>query len=235
MATAAVGGREETPSHKSWQTFLFFSPLPFFFPIFREKSWKAPPNQGRREEGRGQKRGPNQPPSASASVPPLRPLATTMKLPEKKGGGRNFKNIFQGRGKKGERRRSEGNKESPSFVLLHEKEKGGTGRNLVFGMLGSHTHTAALFSPKKKERGETFLKASILSERRRKTFFHFGKAGWLRAQQLGCVLWVLLLLSFQLFPRCPNEEKQERDPFTDLRRLLQSSDLTLTGMLSDLD
>ncbi len=28
---------------------------------------------------------------------------------------------------------------------------------------------------------------------------------------------------------------QERDPFTDLRRLLQSSDLTLTGMLSDLD
>ncbi len=29
--------------------------------------------------------------------------------------------------------------------------------------------------------------------------------------------------------------KQERDPFTDLRRLLQSSDLTLTGMLSDLD
>ncbi len=30
-------------------------------------------------------------------------------------------------------------------------------------------------------------------------------------------------------------EEQERDPFTDLRRLLQSSDLTLTGMLSDLD
>ncbi len=29
--------------------------------------------------------------------------------------------------------------------------------------------------------------------------------------------------------------EQERDPFTDLRRLLQSSDLTLTGMLSDLD
>ena len=29
--------------------------------------------------------------------------------------------------------------------------------------------------------------------------------------------------------------QQERDPFTDLRRLLQSSDLTLTGMLSDLD
>ncbi len=29
--------------------------------------------------------------------------------------------------------------------------------------------------------------------------------------------------------------KQERDPFTDLRRLLQSSDLTLTGILSDLD
>ncbi len=29
--------------------------------------------------------------------------------------------------------------------------------------------------------------------------------------------------------------KQERDPFTDLRRLLQSSDLTWTGMLSDLD
>ena len=28
--------------------------------------------------------------------------------------------------------------------------------------------------------------------------------------------------------------KQERDPFTDLRRLLQSSDLTLTG-ISDLD
>ncbi len=26
---------------------------------------------------------------------------------------------------------------------------------------------------------------------------------------------------------------QERDPFTDLRRLLQSSDLTLTGMFSD--
>ncbi len=30
--------------------------------------------------------------------------------------------------------------------------------------------------------------------------------------------------------RLPDE--QERDPFTDLRRLLQSSDLTLTGMLS---
>ncbi len=31
------------------------------------------------------------------------------------------------------------------------------------------------------------------------------------------------------------EPKQERDPFTDLRHLLQSLDLTLTGMLSDLD
>ncbi len=31
--------------------------------------------------------------------------------------------------------------------------------------------------------------------------------------------------------RLPDE--QERDPFTDLRRLLQSSDLTLTGILSD--
>ncbi len=29
-----------------------------------------------------------------------------------------------------------------------------------------------------------------------------------------------------------DKQKQERDPFTDLRRLLQSSDLTLTGMLS---
>ncbi len=36
-------------------------------------------------------------------------------------------------------------------------------------------------------------------------------------------------------PRFSLPRKQERDPFTDLRRLLQSSDLTLTGMLSDLD
>ena len=35
--------------------------------------------------------------------------------------------------------------------------------------------------------------------------------------------------------RIASTQKQERDPFTDLRRLLHSSDLTLTGMLSDLD
>ncbi len=62
---------------------------------------------------------------------------------------------------------------------------------------------------------------------------------WRRSSLFFSASLILLWDSLCVWTRCHScsfgKKEQERDPFTDLRRLLQSSDLTLTGMLSDLD
>ncbi len=78
----------------------------------------------------------------------------------------------------------------------------------------------------------TFLLVLVLA-----AVFLWGAWGGSAASALAiCKQFTAAPLPFPLFPRyLLGKGKQERDPFTDLRRLLQSSDLTLTGMLSDLD